>query len=99
LLIETRHSNVAVRILGYSSIGLNQRDGPDAERLYAALNLPRDSQDLRIYGFDLEVIANQRPFTRFSTEAKVEAEWFDRLERNLDTAFSWDRLHSSYTRE
>ncbi len=99
LLIETRHSDVAVRILSRVWNPVNEPIGADAERIYAALNLPRNPQGLEIHGFELEVIANQRPFTRFSTQAKVEAEWLARLERNLDAAFSWERLRSLYTRE
>jgi hypothetical protein len=88
-----------VRIWRHTSQGIDEPIAPETKRIYAALNLPTNPQGLLIHGYESEVIANQRPFARFSTQAKVEAEWFARLERDLDAVFSWDRLRAAKTRE
>jgi hypothetical protein len=73
--------------------------GRDAERIHSALGLPANPQGLGIYGLPIEVTATQRPFSRFSRQAKVEAEWFTMLDRRLEADFSWDRLRALYISE
>jgi hypothetical protein len=99
LFIETRHSKVTLRISPRGWQGLADTIDPDGQRLYAALKLPADRSNLDINIFELEVVADQGSFARFSEQAKVEAKWFPRLERNLDDAFSWERVRAAYMHE
>lgn len=95
--VRTPHTVLQFRNTGSGMEVLDTPIGKDAEQIYSALGLPQKAQGFRIHGFNLEIIAKQKPFLRFSKQAKSEAEWLNRLLSQLEKDFSWDKLRSTYT--
>lgn len=95
--VRTRHTTLQFRPTGGGMEVLDTPIGKDAERIYSAIGLPQKVQGFRMYGFNFEITAKQKPFFRFSKQAKSEAEWINRILSQLEKDFSWDKLRAIYT--
>jgi hypothetical protein len=94
--ISTRHTTLTFRCSGGGMETLDQPIGKEAEHIYTALGLPDRVTGVRMLGFNIEVKATQSPFSRYSRQAKAEAEWIERLKAQIEKDFSWDRLRALY---
>jgi hypothetical protein len=97
--IITRHSTVRVSVSGATSEELLPPIGEEAERIYAALGVTRPSEHLIITGYAVDFETRQNAFSRFSNQAKKEAEWIDKLQSQFERDFSWKRLRDLYARD
>lgn len=94
--IVTRHTTLTFR---YSGGGMETLDRPirkEDERIYSALGLPNTVNNVRMLGVNIEVMATQASFSRYSRQAKMEAKWIDRLKEQIEKDFSWERLRALY---
>ena len=93
MTIKTRYSRITIRTTGSAGEPLVMPIEKDTKKIYEVLRLPNNPPTgIYIYGYAVEFETYQFPFYRFSKQAKIEAEWFKRLEYQFERDFSWERL-------
>ena len=95
--IDTQHSHLRIRILGFNAERLGRPAGSARRRVYAALGLPANPAGLAVYGFRFELETSQVSYSRYSDQAKKEALWLTKIEENLERDFSWAHLRVFYS--
>lgn len=97
--IETPHSSIAIRMVGIgvpgASVSLAEK-----KKIIKILSLPDNTSILPFVGTFIEIKTNQKPFSRYSDQAKLEATWLKRIPELFEEDFSWDKLrryYASYT--
>ena len=90
--ITTRQSTLRMTKTGLEMERLAEPSTPDAEKLFRILDLPRNPQHLILLGYRLEFEAVQCSWSRNSWQAKREAVWIARIQRQFHRDFSWERV-------
>jgi hypothetical protein len=95
--IDTGHSLLRIRILGFNAERLGRPPDSARRRIYAALGLPANPTGVAVYGFRFELETSQVSYSRYSDQAKKEALWLAKIGESLERDFSWARLRAFYS--
>lgn len=99
--IVTRHSRIQI-ICGFSAFDqLGIPFHKDAKRFYKILNWPTNIQDQGLYAWGVNITFTVSQFSskRYSKQAKLEADWLNRLPEQLERGFSWEKLKKIYMQD
>jgi hypothetical protein len=89
MTVHTRHSDISFQVIQRAFQRLDAAINQRAARFYHSMRI---EPGMWMFGFEITMQVDQRPFARFSQQAKREAEWAERLGKQIDVDFSWDRV-------
>ena len=95
----TRHSTFELTFTPSSGEELGEPLHKRAALIYQGLKLPNNGKGIYAHGFHVVCKTSQRPFTRFSKQAKLEANWLESLPEKLKRDFSWAKLRDFYIQD
>lgn len=99
--IVTQHSRIQIScgFSAFDQLGIPFHE--DAKRFYKILNWPTNIQDHGLYawGVNITFTVSQFPSKRYSKQAKLEADWLNRLPEQLEKGFSWEKLEKIYMQD
>lgn len=94
--INTKHSTIKVRIMERAGGMFEQALEPVGQKIRNLLSLPEKTPSFWVHGFRVEIETKQKPFSRFSDQAKTEKSWLERVRTTFEEDFSWDLLRKYY---
>lgn len=94
--IETPHSTITIRILGYSGGSYFLSFDTLGQKIRKSLFLPDYTPGLQTFATSIEIETSQKVFSRYSDQAKLEATWLKRIPEVFEEDFSWDKLRNFY---
>lgn len=99
LEIVTRHSTILFRISlrqgGVFQSSIDNVSRKITEIMNINITNPMNSKFWNNV-FVVEIIADQKSFSRFSNQSKLERKWIENLKQSYDEDFSWTRLRDAY---
>jgi hypothetical protein len=96
ITIETPHSIFTILSHGRSGGQFGGSREPIQKKVRSIFNYPEVTFHLQENNIQIEIEAKQRPFSRFSNQAKIENKWMVRISELLERDFSWARLSKLY---
>lgn len=94
--INTKHSTIKVQIMGRAGSRFEEALEPVGQKIRNLLSLPEKTPSFWVHGFRVEIKTKQKPFSRFSDQAKKEKTWLERVRTTFEEDFSWDLLRKYY---